>query len=217
MLHFALAFAVMVADVQATTERQTFLVESVLDDASGANIGSAVVVASNDNVLTLVTAAHVLLPKSTTRILDRSRAAFYTVLETRVLPDYDLAFLRVRAQRNFPVTPPRFGVASAGEAVYLWGNPGDSYWAMADGAVDRTAASLPGERGDPRITILCAKCDHGDSGSGVFDAQGALLGILTAGWKDRLGNVAFLEVQPASLIFDEVRPNVLGWLRHDGP
>ncbi|MBV8531667.1 MAG: hypothetical protein JO104_10145, partial [Candidatus Eremiobacteraeota bacterium] len=86
---------------------QTFVVQSLID-GHRAFIGSGVLVArSADGVMTLVTAAHVVNgPPQSLRILDTTRRAYYDVLHVRVLLEYDLAFIRVRAQPSYSVPPP---------------------------------------------------------------------------------------------------------------
>lgn len=197
---FAMVLAAVLASVASNSERQTFVVQDVSDVGQQAAIGSGVVVAKDGDVLTIATAAHIVMPGRHLEVLDETRRALYDVIDSKMLPDYDLLLIHVRAQPQFHVEPPAIAAPEAGESVYVWGNPGNSFWEMTTGTVQRAAAVLPGEHGDPRITITCDACDHGNSGSGVFNRRGELIGILTAGWKDRAGKVAFLEVQPAALI-----------------
>jgi S1-C subfamily serine protease len=187
----------------AAARRATFVVQSCID-GQRAEIGSGVVVASSDGLLTIATAAHVIVPHQTLRILDLSRHAYYAVLDVRTYPDYDLAFIRVRAQAAFPVTPVPTAPAQNGEPVFVWGNPASAFWALASGSVLDTSAHLPGLFGSPRITISCDECAPGDSGAGVFDKQGRLIGILTHAWnKVGGGPVLFLELEPSALIAQE--------------
>jgi serine protease Do len=189
-------------DSLSATRRQTFTVQSRVGNHG--RIGSGVVVASDGGVLTIATAAHLIAPNGILRILDVTRRAYYRVLDVRVLPDYDLAFIRVEAQPQFPVTPVAFAPAVAGERVWLWGNPKAGFWTLATGAVKQTHAELPGVFGSPRVTIACPACAPGDSGAGVFDARGRLLGILTHAWRNADGGpVLFIEIEPAALVSQE--------------
>lgn len=192
----------------AQAKQQTFVVQVCTDEHHAAAIGSGVVVRRDGDTLTLVTAAHVVLQKGTLRILDTSRQSLYDVIDEQLLSDYDLALIRVRAQRAFPVVPVSFAQAAPGEPVFIWGHTGEGFWELASGSVRETNARIPGVSGSPRMTIECASCSHGDSGSGVFDAQGHLLGILTRAWsKSSGGPVLFIEVEPAALITQEVLAN----------
>jgi hypothetical protein len=124
--------------------------------------------------------------------LDTTRRSYYDVLDLQTIPEYDLAIIRVRAQVGFAAEVPRVATPTPGESVWLWGHPADGFWIQATGSVLDANAQ--------RITITCAECAHGDSGSGVFDAQGRLLGILTKGWIAPDGTVRFLEVEPLSVL-----------------
>lgn len=193
----------------AQTQRQTFVVEVCTSAHHAAAIGAGVVVARDGDVLTLATAAHVVSQKGTLRILDASRQAYYHVLDVRMLGDYDLALVRVRAQKRFSVAPVAYAQPIAGEPVWIWGHTGNGFWELASGSVRETDVQIPGVFGSPRITIACAACAHGDSGSGVFDAQGRLLGILTRAWSNKNGGpVLFIEVEPAMLISQEVQSDL---------
>ncbi len=176
--------------------QQTFVVQVAFDDQHGA-IGAGVLVARDGDVLTLATAAHVVSEKGTLQILDATRHNFYRVIDVQTLVDYDLALIRVHAQPEFTVNPAQTGDAAPGESLTVLGNTGDGFWEPASGTVLQTSAQIPGVFGSPRITIACDACSFGDSGSGVFDSQGRLLGILTRAWRKKNGPVLFIEVEPA--------------------
>jgi S1-C subfamily serine protease len=212
-LPFAVAFAAIVFLATAASARgdqtalerarqQTFVVQVAFDDVHG-DIGAGVVVARDADVLTIATAAHLLQHKGTLQILDTTRRDYYQVLGVDTFSDYDLALIRVRAQPANDVQPVQMAEPSAGETVAVWGNTGDGFWELATGAVVATGAQMPGEFGSPRIVISCAQCSFGDSGSGVFDAQGRLLGILTKGWRRANGASLGIEVEPAALVLQE--------------
>jgi len=206
-LAMLLAFAPVAARADdkalSATKRQTFVVQSC-PQSGKATIGSGVVVARSRDTLTIATAAHAIVPAQTLRILDITRQAYYEILGTRVLHEYDIALIRVRAQMHFHISPVIIAEAESNEPVWVWGHPPDAFWVVATGSVIDTHAQIPGREGIPRITIACATCTHGDSGSGVFDARGRLLGILTHGWTDATGSPLFLEVEPATLLQQEL-------------
>ncbi|HLI96186.1 MAG TPA: serine protease [Candidatus Baltobacteraceae bacterium] len=189
--------------VPAQARQQTFVVQVAFDEEHGA-IGAGVLVARDGDVLTLATAEHVVSEKGTLQILDVTRRNYYRVIDIQTLPDYDLALIRVYAQPDFTAEPVQIGDAAAGEPVTVLGNTGDGFWEPASGTVLQTSAQIPGVFGSPRITIACDACSFGDSGSGVFDSQGRLLGILTRAWRKKNGPVLFIEVEPAALIRQEL-------------
>ena len=181
---------------QDLTRQQTFVVQSLID-GDRANIGGGVVVARDGDVLTIATAAHVLKDGAPMHILDTSRQAYYAVIDVRRLPADDLALIRVRAQPQSP-QPVALASAAPGEPVWVWGHTDNMFWTLATGTVTRVNALLPQRDDTPRITITCDRCSHGDSGSGVFNAKGQLVGILTASWRVPPGPVLFIEVQPVA-------------------
>jgi S1-C subfamily serine protease len=194
-----LLFFALGATAPMSARDQTFVVQCMQPNGK-ASVGAGVLIARDRESLTIVTAAHAITTADALRILDTTRRSYYDVLDLRTLPDYDLAIIRVRAQAGFTADAPRMASPATGEAVWLWGHPGDGFWLAASGSVLDASAQLRGEVGNPRITIACAECAHGDSGSGVFDAQGRLLGILTKGWIAPDGSVRFLEVEPVSVL-----------------
>ncbi|HKU68053.1 MAG TPA: serine protease [Candidatus Baltobacteraceae bacterium] len=199
-------FIVLIAAAPADqSRRQTFVVQ-VCDGAGHASaIGAGVVVARDADTLTLATAAHVIEQHGTPRILDQSRTSYYEVLGVQTVPDYDLALVRVRAHADFDVAPPAPALPENGEPVWIWGHTGTGFWRLATGTVRDAVAQIPGTSGGSRITIECETCSHGDSGSGVFDAQGRLLGILTRAWSMKGGGpVLFIEVEPTALVSDAI-------------
>ncbi|HEV3153265.1 MAG TPA: serine protease [Candidatus Baltobacteraceae bacterium] len=183
--------------VQDHSRRQTFVIQCMLAEHR-AEIGSGVVVARAGDVLTLATAAHLVRRGLPLQILDESRQDYYHVLGVSVVPGYDLALVQVRAQDAFPVEPVEFGTAAAGEPVWLWGNPGNQFWQFTTGSVLASDAQLPGAGIARHITIDCAACTYGDSGSGVFSQDGKLVGILSSGWQDKAGHLLFVQVEPVT-------------------
>lgn len=180
--------------------RQTFVIQSMLDDRN-ADIGSGVVVGRISDVLTIVTVAHLAGIHRPLRILDESRAAYYQVLDVRIVPGYDLALVRVRAQPGFAVEPALFAHAVPGEPVSVWGNPGNAFWVRSSATVAGLAVQLPGQTAE-RITIDCPTCSFGDSGAGVFGPDGGLIGIVSSGWRNGAGHVMFVQVEPVLPLAD---------------
>ena len=191
-------------EVSVLPRAQTFVVQSMLPDGK-ALICAGVVVARDGETLTVATAAHALYgPVNALRILDESRLGYYDVLDVRVLREYDLAFVHVRAHANFPVAPVQFADAVPHELVEVWGHPGSAFWQSSTGVVTNPRHLIPGESGLPRAALQCDACGPGDAGAGVFDQQGRLVGILTSPRRSPDGQLLFLEVEPSALIAQEV-------------
>ena len=101
----------------------------------------------------------------------------------------DLALItaRILDRRRFDVAP--LGRARREGAVYLCGHPASGYWRYADATVLDPSPNLPDGSGVDGFTIACEACERGDSGSGILDSSGALLGVMTAAWRDSSGRV----------------------------
>jgi len=105
--------------------------------------------------------------------------------------DLALVSARILDRRRFDVAP--LGRAQRGGAVYLYGHPASGYWRYADATVLDPSPNLPDGSGVDGFTIACEACEHGASGSGIFDSSGALLGVLTAASRDSSGRVRAIE------------------------
>jgi len=141
--------------------------------------GCGVIVAAKDRSITVLTAAHNL------RI---ERARFITtdgerlrVTATTVVAGHDLALVTAdRPVRYYEVARLAPDVP-LGTHVRVWGPVEDRPFTLQEGTIRPL---------DPRVTdvpagafaIDCPACDHGDSGTGVFDDRGHILGIITASY-----------------------------------
>ena len=147
-------------------------------------------IAQRGDTVTIATAAHVIAPGHV-RVIDDRRQEL-TFIDSRVWgSDLALITARVVDRRRFDVAP--LGRARRDGAVYLYGHPASGYWRYADATVLDPNPNLPDGSGVDGFTIACEACEHGDSGSGIFDSSGALLGVLTAAWRDSSGRVDALE------------------------
>jgi S1-C subfamily serine protease len=143
--------------------------------------------------LTIVTAAHVALLAGlhvTTMLGERLGIASVTPVA-----GYDLAIVRTEPTRDRYVAA---SSASAGAraAVVVWGFPLSASPTASDGSVIATAMAFPDDPTQTHLALDCATCGHGDSGGGVFAADGALLGIVTARWTSRARTV--IQAEPLS-------------------
>ena len=94
--------------------------------------------------------------------------------------DHSILFLEPKAIR-FPYTA-RFvnRPLVVGEFVFIWGNPGDSGVQFVE--ILRTGKFVAQNVFKTRITdVFDLACEHGDSGSAIFDTNGNIVGILSIG------------------------------------
>ena len=146
---------------------------------ASAAYGCGVIVREDRSSITVLTAAH---------NLQMRRLAVTTAADERVhvtaseaLPGHDLALITAdRPWRRYAVAHP-VGDAPLGARVSLWGpiasEPFTPHAAVIR-ALDARAADVPAGA----FALDCAACGHGDSGTGVFNERGALLGIVVASY-----------------------------------
>lgn len=106
--------------------------------------------------------------------------------------DYDIAVLRIedsailKASDVFGATAADSDALTVGERVYAVGNPGLSGISAVSGIVSVVAENIPVYRADNSGTISLleirtdAPINHGNSGGGLYNADGKLVGIVNA-------------------------------------
>lgn len=168
------------AAAQSAAARSCFVIVSSHIREHEDAIGAGVIVARRPYVLRVLTARHVA-----------DRGAVTVWIERRPFP---AEIVRTFADRDVAVVDAivpedvrqRAAAAIAGSTV----RPGDpiSIWGENAGSADIKAGNVVAARwtpsgGPPTVPLLridCAACRRGDSGGGIFDAQGRLLGIIVA-------------------------------------
>ena len=205
-LVLALAIAGAPAAVRADTAQagRDVTVLVVGTDATRVVVGAGVLIGGGPE-LTIVTAAHVLRAGYAPAVRSADGVPL-AIRSIEAIPGHDLALIRTAAPplglwRVAALGP----LVAPGAPVFLWGHPAGRIYTLARGTVADPAPDLgPGPAG--RFTIACASCDHGDSGAGVFDTHGVLLGILTDLVLDASGERTGLAViEPAGAIQSAVR------------
>jgi hypothetical protein len=163
-------------------------------------IGSGVIVDATPTHIRVLTARHVaLFGELVIRVHGSSRRAHIV----RTWPDHDLALIDadVDLMHFGSIQSAHVGMPSgAGAPIVILGS-GDTFeTALLPGSIDALDPALPDGPANGRFTIACAKCAHGDSGSGIFDQEGMLIGILSAAWVTPTGKVVMLVAEPAAEI-----------------
>jgi S1-C subfamily serine protease len=163
-----------VANVALDDRDLTVVITTGVGDATA--IGAGVVIRREDG-LAILTAAHVLADGKLPEVRSADGLRF-AVRSIERIPGHDLALIYA----DPPPTPQHVAVAgrpAIGEPLVLWGHPLGKPFILAHAMVldvDVKFATGPADR----FTIACPTCDIGDSGAGVFDERGTLIGILTA-------------------------------------
>lgn len=172
-------------------QRQTFVIQADIGHGR-AEIASGVVVAADASSLTLATTAPILRLHRPLIILDRSRAAYYRVLETRISENSGLAYVKVATQPHFEVTPPQVAAPYNGEPVWIWGHPEAGFWVMSTGTIVQAVGA--------GIRVDCGTCAPGDGGAGAFDGFGRLVGVLNGTHVAGPQPLTTFGLSPASLV-----------------
>lgn len=182
--------AIIWADIKVTTPQG-------VQDVGETDTCSAVQVAVNDakaTDLTLVTAGHCVhdtneneMGTSITVHPTLTHVQFFDgdlgkVESVTVFPKDDAAFIHVHTQRSHPMPTIYGNGPRRGEKMFVFGDPQSSAWSLQD-AMSMQGPVFNGLYDPWKFTyaIECSACAPGDSGAGVWNAQGHLLGIVVAG------------------------------------
>jgi S1-C subfamily serine protease len=139
-------------------------------------MGAGTIVGVAGNTVTIITAKHVAVygPMNIT-FADGTRADAKIV---SMVPGRDLAIASADVD---PAYAASLHVATIGRPasnlpVHVWGS-GLNGPAFETGSIKSVGAPLPDGAPGARYALDCALCHQGDSGAGVFDAHGQLVGI----------------------------------------
>jgi S1-C subfamily serine protease len=191
LLGLFLAVACAFGGPESSSVKVVFL--RVKDDAAGytqvgAGMGTGTVIASKGGRSLVLTCRHVV-PDPDGTILVKAGASTYGAELLAVDDAADLAVLRVRAEL------PAVAVADVGPAdgadLRQWGyTKGGPMNPKHGPAREHTNGKVDGKPFDVRVTGIAP--DFGDSGSGVFDADGRVVGVCAAKAEGKAGTVGLL-------------------------
>lgn len=145
--------------------------------------GAGVIVAAKANVLTVWTARHVMQGKIARVVfIDGSEILGRNVTMTTPIPNEDFAIATIAAPNGFAQKQAVAAVRSTddlpdiGGNVTVIGHPHGEGWTSYDA---RVAFRTTDQGAIPGVVLSCTMCAVGDSGGGIFDDNGLLIGILT--------------------------------------
>lgn len=156
------------------------------------SIGAGTVVGVDGTTVTVLTAKHVAtLGPLSVKFADGVKVA--AKIESLV-PDRDLALVTAEVDATYAsslhvahVSAPR-----TNSAVHVWGS-GISGPAYEPAAVLQVGAILPDGAIRNRYTVNCDLCHAGDSGAGVFDTNGNLVGVFVGYFEIGKGKLGVAE------------------------
>lgn len=191
MLSFVLALAVAsFAGVPSDSDdavRSTVTIGGTVGAVRGGNevhFGAGEILAQRaDGTLLVLTARHVVANLGTLRVFLHDDVPSGSSVQRFFSPgagreasvvalagDTDLALIAFRPQPGDRFALARFGDADPAHGTIV-GHPYGAAWTTSTFALVDT--------GSATLIVRCARCGPGDSGGGVFDAEGGLAGIVT--------------------------------------
>lgn len=152
-------------------------------------IGAGVVVAFTPYGLRALTARHVVASGDVRLWIDHRP---YPAEVVRTFAHRDLALLEAVVPAAVRVLARIAQIASPqtpDDALLVWGEDDAGPRMERASLISPAYRSLDDGEAPPLVAIACARCDRGDSGGGIFSADGTLLAILTANYITRTGRV----------------------------
>ena len=197
----AAALAISVLGAQSLTATAASAEPERADDgavvvrASGQvtdGIGAGTIVAVNGTSVTVITAKHVAtFGPLTLKFADGMRVAAKV---SSLVPDRDLALVTADVDASYAASLHVAHVSAPADnaPVHVWGS-GISGPAFEPAAVNKVGAVLPDGAIRDRYTLNCDLCHQGDSGAGVFDARGNLVGVFVGYFEVGKGKLGVAE------------------------
>jgi len=166
----------LASDSSLLTEPQTVLIAGQVSTDTF-HVGAGVIIRAQGS-LTIVTAAHVLQGTRAITVETATGEHLDVLGEPRFIDGHDLVLIRTALPivAGIHVATPADTVTD-NATLYVWGHPHSNSFVRSDASFLTTRVT-GGAAG--LFAIRCPSCAVGDSGGGVFDEQGRLLGIVTS-------------------------------------
>ncbi len=146
------------------------------DNGSVHGIGAGTIVGVDGDVVRIVTAKHVATFGTLRVRLDDGME--FPARPFAISTKHDLAVLEAQVDpavattlHTAPIAQPR-----SNEPVHAWGSGNDGP-AFEPAAISRVGAPLPDGAANGRYALTCLLCHRGDSGAGIFNEHGELIGV----------------------------------------
>lgn len=193
---------------------------AVVVTASGSTrdgIGAGTIVAIDGNRVAVLTAKHVATFGSLTiHFPSGAQAAAHIAT---LIDDRDLALVEADtdAATVASLHAASIGTPAPYEPVHVWGSGHDGP-AFETAATQNVGAPLPDGDVRARFAVTCRLCHEGDSGAGIFDAGGALIGVYVGYFVMDDGRVGVAErmLDHDALVASGIRPATLARTRASG-
>lgn len=172
------------ASIVEHTRRSSAVVTARVTPESEA-VGAGVILAVSPNVIVL-TAGH-LAARKNLAVRTFAGEQLRIIAEYQVA-DRDLALIVASGACTGCEAAETADTILAGTLVHVWGNPLGRRYVQTSGTIADLHPVIPGFATNGRFALACDGCVVGDSGGGVFDERGRLLGIVTEGWDGGKGS-----------------------------
>ncbi|GAC1300319.1 MAG: hypothetical protein NVSMB19_06690 [Vulcanimicrobiaceae bacterium] len=192
---FVAALALAAFGGTAANAADRFADGAITIRASGATmdgIGSGTIVARSGTTIRVLTAKHVAtFGALTIKFDDGTRVSAHLL---SAMPGRDLAIIEadVPAALAPSLHAATLAAPRAQDAVHVWGSGLDGP-GFEPGAVGSPGAELPDGAARGRYALACELCHEGDSGGGVFDGQGRLVGVYIGYFGADAGRISVAE------------------------
>jgi S1-C subfamily serine protease len=175
-LALILAWAAAPAGAEQATRAADGAIVVLADTATQHGAGAGTVVARDGNALRILTANHVATHGTLSVRFDGG--AVYPAHIVSQIPSHDLAVIEADVDPLLAASVHVAAIASprSNEPVHIWGS-GYNGPALELAQVVAVGAELPDGPAAGRYALGCATCHQGDSGGGVFDDRGELVGV----------------------------------------
>lgn len=143
-----------------------------------------------DNAGHVMTAAHVAVKRGNTVQARAANGRVYSGEVVAIMPDNDMALVKLRGFGGKPVTPAASRCIAPGSMVYSLGRPHAQGDTARIGQIESHRFGRPvryGQFGYPDAMVLRMSTQKGESGGPLFDGQGRLVGMVVSTLYDGAG------------------------------
>jgi S1-C subfamily serine protease len=168
-------------------------------------IGVGTIVAKSGTHVRLLTAAHVATHGTLQlRLADGSEVSAHLIA---TVPGQDLALIEadVTEASAAVLRPAPIARPQSAEPVHVWGSGNDGP-AYETATVSNVGSDLPDGAPHGRYALGCALCHQGDSGAGIFNARGELVGVYIGYFDVKSGRVSVAELPSDDVAVAARRP-----------